>query len=160
MATMPPSRGEAPYEVWLCSGPSNLSRSSLHVPSGLGCQDAVKTAYTAGSYGNLDRYAPHQLTLFSTRMHPFSAKFSIMDLSTSRLCPFSFRLHPDWQRWLSNFSSIQDVFVKWKPFIMAKLPASCIIIAPVSVYKPQSTVWPCGPPQRVNAQATWAKPTS
>lgn len=41
----------------------------------------------------------------------------------------AFGVHPDWQRQLSKFASVQDRLREWKPSVMAKLPVfSCMVI--------------------------------
>lgn len=46
----------------------------------------------------------------------------------------AFGVHPDWQRQLSKFASVQDRLREWKPSVMAKLPVfSCMVIKALDI---------------------------
>lgn len=46
----------------------------------------------------------------------------------------AFGVHPDWQRQLSKFASVQDRLREWKPEVMAKLPVfSCMAITALDI---------------------------
>ncbi|KAF8121955.1 glycoside hydrolase family 13/glycosyltransferase family 5 protein [Boletus edulis] len=46
----------------------------------------------------------------------------------------AFGVHPDWQRQLSKFASVQDRLREWKPQVMAKLPVfSCMAITALDI---------------------------
>ena len=46
----------------------------------------------------------------------------------------AFGVHPDWQRQLSKFASVQDRLREWKPEVMAKLQTfSCLAITALDI---------------------------
>jgi alpha-1,3-glucan synthase len=46
----------------------------------------------------------------------------------------AFGVHPDWQRQLSKFASVQDRLREWNPDVMAKLTTfSCLIITALDI---------------------------
>jgi alpha-1,3-glucan synthase len=46
----------------------------------------------------------------------------------------AFGVHPDWQRQLSKFASVQDRLREWKPSVMAKLEVfACLAITALDV---------------------------
>lgn len=46
----------------------------------------------------------------------------------------AFGVHPDWQRQLSKFASVQDRLREWKPEVMEKLPVfSCMAITALDI---------------------------
>lgn len=46
----------------------------------------------------------------------------------------AFGVHPDWQRQLSKFASVQDRLREWKPEVMAKLKTfSCMAITALDI---------------------------
>ncbi|KAI6005611.1 glycoside hydrolase family 13/glycosyltransferase family 5 protein [Pisolithus albus] len=46
----------------------------------------------------------------------------------------AFGVHPDWQRQLSKFASVQDRLREWNPAVMAKLPVfSCMVITALDI---------------------------
>lgn len=46
----------------------------------------------------------------------------------------AFGVHPDWQRQLSKFASVQDRLREWKPDVMAKLQVfSCMAITALDI---------------------------
>jgi alpha-1,3-glucan synthase len=46
----------------------------------------------------------------------------------------AFGVHPDWQRQLSKFASVQDRLREWKPSVMAKLQVfPCMVIQALDI---------------------------
>ena len=46
----------------------------------------------------------------------------------------AFGVHPDWQRQLSKFASVQDRLREWKPEVLAKLTTfSCMVITALDI---------------------------
>ncbi|KIK71072.1 glycosyltransferase family 5 protein [Collybiopsis luxurians FD-317 M1] len=69
----------------------------------------------------------------------------------------AFGVHPDWQRQLSKFASVQDRLREWKPEVMAKLTTfSCMVITALDI---DAIRIDKATQVTVDALATWASTT-
>lgn len=69
----------------------------------------------------------------------------------------AFGVHPDWQRQLSKFASVQDRLREWKPSVMDKLTAfSCLAITALDI---DAIRIDKATQVTVDALATWASST-
>lgn len=69
----------------------------------------------------------------------------------------AFGVHPDWQRQLSKFASVQDRLREWRPEVMSKLTTfSCMVIQALDI---DAIRIDKATQVTVDALATWASTT-
>ncbi|EIM79632.1 glycoside hydrolase [Stereum hirsutum FP-91666 SS1] len=87
-----------------------------------------------GFSGYLNGSTPFDLNTKPSGSIPISCHGALMGTRLSRTVIWTFGVHPDWQRQLAKFASVQDYLREWEPTVMAKLTTfSCLTITALGV---------------------------